>query len=254
VGAGDCGGGLPPRRECGGLLDDPGCGDGQSLKPTTRRSIALTAEQTNPEREELERLRAEVGALRASRTRLVLAGDADCRTIEGDLHESVQQHLVALAVKLQLAAPLLDGDPAVAGALVEEMQRDVQEALENATRLAHRIYPQVLESGGLGAALRFAAESAGIPASVDVTVSATYAPEILRTVYLCWLEALEQARGTARATATVREEYGALTFEFAGVAEWSVGLDGLRDRAEALGGQLTFERGGHVFGSLPVSS
>jgi len=54
----------------------------------------------------------------------------------------------------------------------------------------------------------------------------------------------------------VREENGALTFEFGG--EWSTRLDGLRDRVEALGGRLTVEsdggRGPYVSGSLPVSS
>jgi hypothetical protein len=100
--------------------------------------------------------------------------------------------------------------------------------------------------------------SAGIPASVDVKAGSTYAPEILQTVYLCWVEALEHARGDARAMATVGAEKGALRFEFpmAG-SEWT-GLEGLRDRVEALGGQLTVEadpeRGTYLSGSLPVSS
>jgi signal transduction histidine kinase len=218
--------------------------------------MTLEAEHMQPRRDELERLRAEVAELRASRTRLVLASDADRRAIEGDLHDSVQQHLVALAVKLQLAGPLIDEDPAAARALLEEMARDVQEALEEAARLAQRIYPQLSEGGGLAAALRSAAASAGVPTSVEVTAGSTYSPELLRTVYLCWLEALEQARGNARATAVVREENGALTFEFGG--EWSTRLDGLRDRVEALGGRLTVEadpeRGTYLSGSLPISS
>ena len=170
----------------------------------------------------------------------------------------MQQHLVALAVKLQLAGPLIDSNPGSAKALLEEMARDVQEALDEAARLAQRIYPQLLEAGGLAAALRSAAVSAGIPASVDVKAGSTYAPEILQTVYLCWVEALEHARGDARAMATVGEEKGALRFEFpmAG-GEWT-GLEGLRDRVEALGGRLTVEsdpgRGTYVSGSLPVSS
>ena len=225
-------------------------------EPATRRSIPLKAEQRESQRDELERLRADVAGLRASRARLVLAGDADRRAIEGDLHDSVQQQLVALAVKLQLAGPLIDEDPAAARALLEEMARDVQEALDEAARLAQRIYPQLLEAGGLAAALRSGAVSAGVPASVDVKAGSTYAPEILRTVYLCWLESLEQARGDARATATVREENRALTFEFGG--GWSTRLDGLRDRVEALGGRLTVEsdpeRGTYLSGSLPVSS
>lgn len=217
--------------------------------------MTLEAEHTEPQRDELERLRAEIAELHASRARLVLAADADRSAIEGDLHDNVQQHLVALAVKLQLAGPLADADPAAAKALLEEMGRDVQQALDEAARLAQRIHAQLSAADGLAVALRSAAVSEDIPASVDVRVDSTYGPEILRTVYLCWLEALEQARGNERATATVREENGALTFEFAG--KWSPRLDGLRDRVEALGGRLTAEsddeRGPYVSGSLPVS-
>ena len=260
--AGESRGRLPSRQVRAGLLDALGCGDGQSWEPTTPRSITLKAEQTEPRHDELERLRAEISELRASRARLVLAGDADYREIEGDLHDRVQQQLVALAVNLQLAGASIDANPADAKALLEEMGRDVQQALEEAARLAERIYPHLPDSGGLAAALRGAAVSASVPASVDVTAGSTYAPEILRTVYLCWLEALEHARGRARATATVREEQGALTFEFA-EADATVAPAGerstaLRDRVEALGGRLTVEsdaeRGTYVSGSLPVSS
>jgi signal transduction histidine kinase len=160
---------------------------------------------------------------------------------------------------VQLASPLVEADPEGAKLLLEEMEQDMQEALDEAARLAHRIHPQLLEGGGLAAALRSAAASTGVPASVDVTAGSTYAPEILRTVYLCWLGVLEHAEGEAGATATVREEPGALTFEFANTTtgEWGAGLDGLRDRVEALGGRLTVEsepgRGTYVSGSLPVS-
>ena len=258
--AGSCGGRLPSRKTRAGLLDVPGCRDGQSPGVRYWRSRALEAEQKEGCREELERLRTEIAELHASRTRLVLAGDAESRAIEGDLHDSVQQHLVALAVKVQLAGPLVDSNPESAKTLLDEIASDVQEALDEAARLAQRIYPQVLEGGGLAAALRSAAVSAGITASVDVTAGSDYAPEILRTVYVCWLVVLGHAQGEAGATATVREEPGALTFEFANAAagEWGAGLDGLRDRVEALGGRLTVEsepgRGTYVSGSLPVSA
>jgi signal transduction histidine kinase len=196
--------------------------------------------------------------------RLVLASDADRSALEGDLHDNVQQHLVALAVKLQLAGPLVDENPAAAKALLEELGADVQQALDEAARLAQRIHPQSIEADGLAAALRFAAVSADVPASVDVKAGSARAPEILRTVYLCWLETLELARGEGRATAVVREEEGALTFELAAegagsaeAGEWSTRLGGLRDRVETLGGRLTVESGDggpYVSGSLPVSS
>lgn len=177
----------------------------------------------------------------------------------------MQQHLVALAVNLQLVGPLVDADPAAAKALLEEMRQDVQQALDETARLAQRVYPPLLEGGGLAAALRSAAVSVGTPASVEVAAGSTCPSEVARTVYFCWLEALERAGGEARATITVREQEGALTFELveegarlaAATAGPETRLDRLRDRVDALGGRLTVESdsGGRtrVYGSLPLS-
>ena len=106
----------------------------------------------------------------------------------------MQQHLVALAVNLQLAIGLTEADPAGAKALLEEMGKDVQQALEEAAQLAQRIHPPLLETGGFAAALRAAASSAGVTSSVEVATSASYPPEVVTTVYLCWLEALHGTR------------------------------------------------------------
>jgi signal transduction histidine kinase len=204
----------------------------------------------------LHRLRLEIEQLRASRRRLVLGADAARRDIERALHTGVQQHLVALAVNLQLAAELLDRDPAAARTLLEEMGRDVQRALDETARLASRIYPQLLELRGLAAELRSAAVSAGIRASVDVTVAGGHRPEIGAAVYLCCLAALEHVGAGTDATVAVRTRDGALTFEvFADNDYADAGLELLRDRVEALGGQLTIRsepgRGTHVSGSIP---
>ena len=64
--------------------------------------VTLGARQVDLERD-LNRLLVELEELRASRRRLVLAADADRRTIERDLHDGIHQHLIALAVSLQLA-------------------------------------------------------------------------------------------------------------------------------------------------------
>jgi signal transduction histidine kinase len=177
----------------------------------------------------------------------------------------VQQHLVAFAVNLQLAGALAEADPAAARALLEEMRRDVQQALDETAQLAQRIYPPLLEAGGLAAALRSAAVRAGNSASVEVAAGASYPREVVRTVYLCCVEALECAGAEARVKVTVRDDEGAVTFEvvddgacFATAPPRSnAGLDRLRDRVEALDGQLTVRsepgRGTHVSGSLPLS-
>jgi len=79
----------------------------------------------------------------------MLAADADRSRIERALHDGVQQHLVALAVNLQLAGRLSDSDPPAAKTLLDEIARDVQQALDEAAQLAQWIYPPLLEADGL---------------------------------------------------------------------------------------------------------
>ena len=126
----------------------PGHDDEQRSGGTSRRSDTLDAREVKALRETLDRFRLEVEELRASRERLVLAADADRRRIERDLHAGVQQQLVALAVNLQLAGALAGADPAGATRLLAELERDVQQLLDEAAQLAHRIYPPLLEAGG----------------------------------------------------------------------------------------------------------
>jgi signal transduction histidine kinase len=195
--------------------------------------------------------------LRAAEERLVLAADADRRTIERDLHNGVHQHLVALAATLQLARLSADSDPAAVDALLEEMDRDVRQALDATALLAQRIYPSTLELGGLAALLRSAAVHARVPATVDVAAGSSYAPELAMTVYLCWLAILASATTETQVTINVREVDDALTFELTGEVTGSdASLDRLQDRVEALGGRLTSEPepGGVicVSGSLPL--
>jgi signal transduction histidine kinase len=228
------------------------------LESRTGRSITLEARHDRVLRETLGQLRIEAAELRASRKRLVLAADAERRMIERNLHEGVQQHLIALAVNLQLAGSLADSDPPAARTLLEAMERDVQQALDETAQLARQIYAPMLELGGLAAALRSAAVSAGVPASVEVTGGSNYPPEVAWTIYSCWLEALVTRGAETRPTITVREEEGAATFEVVeSAAHPDAGLERLRDRVEALGGLLTIrsQPGSRisVSGSLPLS-
>ena len=195
--------------------------------------------------------------LRASLRRLVLSTDADRRTIERDLHDGVQQHLAALAIQVQLAAQAADSDPATARALLEELARDVQHAVDEAALLAQRIYPATLGAGGLAVLLRSAASNAGRDASVDVAAGSDVPAEVAVTVYLYWLDALGRAGGERRATIKVRESEDALDFEVLADRAHSGGSPGwLQDRVEALGGWVAITRrtggGVSVSGSLPL--
>ena len=188
----------------------------------------------------------------AAPQRLVLAADADRRALERELHQGVQQHLVALALSLQLARQAADSDPDAVKSLLDEMRRDVRQATDDAALLAQRIYPTSLELGGLPALLRAAAVSAGVSATVDVDGDASYPPEIGMTLYLCWLALLARGRDDGAVTITVRRSETGLAFELVGNAVADGELAALQDRAEALGGRLSIEPGSRLSGSLPV--
>lgn len=216
--------------------------------------------RTETPQQVLERLRAEVEQLRASRERLARSADADRRRIERELHDGPQQQLVALAVNLELARRLAESDPAGLEELLDEMGRDVRQALDETGKLAHRIYPPLLDAGGLPAALRAAAAAAGVRIRVDIAATEAWAPEIAATVYFCCLDLLERAAdsGDAHLTVTMREEGETLVFEIVDrEADSAVELVSARDSVEALGGRLEAEpepgRGIRISGSLPLS-
>jgi signal transduction histidine kinase len=228
-----------------------------------QEAITLEVPVETPQ-ESLDRLRLEVEELRESRRRLLLAADSERRKIERDLHDGVQQHLVALAMKLQLASEALDSDPSAARALVEEIARDVQDANDEAVRLAERIHPPRLDSASLPAALRSWAQTAGVRTTIEIQLSASAPPEVAEALYFCCLGALEHIGAGAHVTITVREDDEMLAFEVVDDGAGSVarvasrvGLTALRDRVEALGGHLTVhsgpQGGTRVSGSIPRS-
>jgi signal transduction histidine kinase len=205
---------------------------------------------------ELDALRLEIAELRASRTRLALATDAERRATERALHEGVQQLLVALAANVELAAMSVDTDPAATRKLLAEIGEDVRQALEETRKLAHRIYPPLLEAGGLVAALRAAAVSANVKTKIDVAAGTTGPPEIAGAVYFCFLDVLEHAGGGTPVAISVRNEEGAVVFEI--VADRDVDSErlALHDRVEAFGGRVRITEGSGgeitVAGSLPL--
>ena len=206
---------------------------------------------------ELDELRRQVDELQASRRRLAMADDAEHRTVERALHDEVQQHLVGLAAGLQLAAVSMDADPTTTKHLLAEMGSAVQQALEDARRLAHRLSPPLLEAGGLLPALRSAAVNADVPARINVEAGRPIPPEVASTVYFCFLRVLEHANAGAPVTIVVRVDERTLGFEI--VADGDLGAErlGLLDRVEALGGGLSFgSEPGHrtgLVGSMPLS-
>ncbi len=215
---------------------------------------------------DLGELRLELEALAASRARVVAVADAERREIERDLHDGIQQHLVALAVNIQLVRQLLGSDPGGAEALLDQIARDVREALESVRALAQRIYPPLLVDRGLAEALAGAAAAAAIRTRLELTGLARYRDDVEAAVYFCCLEALrdaaERAGADSRATVRVWAENGELRFEVTDdAASELLALERapsttIADRIGALGGRLTVsvdaDRVTHVVGAIPL--
>ena len=205
-----------------------------------RRWFVLDAKEPDA-REELDALRLELAELRASRRRLVLAADVERRGFERALHDGLQQQLIGLATDLELAARSLGSESAIP--LFEEMRGEVHRALEQTRRLAHRIAPPLLEAGGLLVALRSAAASAEVPSRIDVAGGAAFPPELASAVYYGFVEVLDRAKAGTSVAITVGEENGALAFELTADGELDAEAFPLRDRVEALDGDLTTRSG-----------
>ncbi len=207
--------------------------------------------------EAVARLDGELAELRRSRMRLALAADADRRALERALHDGVQQNLTALAVGLQQLRGLINVDPASANGLVEDLALDVREALREATDLARRIRPPLLDMRDLVGELRSAAASAGVSAVVAVQPR-KLPPELTAAIYWCWVEALSSSPAGTQATVSLRDGDQELAFDVAiGGDDPDAILQRLRDRVEAFGGRLDVRDAGDgrslVSGSLPLA-
>lgn len=166
--------------------------------------------------------------LRAAQVRILAATAAERRRIEGDLHDGVQQDLVAVAVALQLARQLAESDPSAADALLEETGRQVRDALDRVRALAQAIYPANLPSRGLADALTWIGDG-----RIEVSKLGRHPLEVEEAVYFSCVELLHSAGEGA--TLHLREEAGVLHLALDGVADETV-LTQVRDRVAALGG------------------
>jgi signal transduction histidine kinase len=205
--------------------------------------------------------------LRASRQRLVAAQDEERRKIERNLHDGVQQQLVALNVQLGLLARTVERDPSQAGAMSAQLQSRASEALDDLRDLARGIYPPLLADKGLGAALEAQARKAALPVTVEADGVGRYEQPVEAAVYFCTLEALNNVAkyaGATHAAISLRQRDGVLAFTVTddgagfdmGATRYGTGLQGMADRLDAIGGVLdvtsTPGTGTSVSGSVPA--
>jgi signal transduction histidine kinase len=224
------------------LLHDVALADEPELVDAVAATARLALENQRLQAE----LRAQLDEVRASRARIVAAGDAERRRLERDLHDGAQQRLLTLGLALQLARAELPEGTASADELLADAEQELQEALHELRELARGIHPAILTDGGLTPALRTLAERTPIPVSV-VGPDGRLPPAVETAAYFIVSETLTNVvkhASASRASVVVSAagDHAVVQVEDDGVGGADVtrgsGLRGLQDRVHALGGRL----------------
>ena len=205
--------------------------------------------------------------LEDSRHRIAEAADHERARIERDLHDGAQQRLVALRIELGIAEDMLQSDPAAGIQAVHELGFQAERALEELRSLAHGVYPSLLADRGLPDALASLTQHAPMPIHLNAEGVTRHPIEIESAVYFTCVEAVQNAmKHAATATAIwidLNQSNGTLRFEvrddgrgFNPADDIGRGLRNMRDRIEAIGGDLIIDgapgRGTRVAGSVDV--
>jgi signal transduction histidine kinase len=209
------------------------------------------------------RLAGQIEELQASRTRLVRAELDVRRRLERDLHDGVQQQVVALAAHLGALRVMVAAE-SPAHAVLETAQRQVGLCLAELRAIVSGVQPPVLTDQGVVAAVESRAALLPLPVRVQSALGRRFPQETEAAAFYVASEALTNVvKHAGAAVATVR---------FSGQEELVVevrddghgmstdtarrGLNGLRDRVEALHGTLTVSSDGagtSVTARLPVA-
>jgi signal transduction histidine kinase len=245
------------------LVHDPALSDDSELLDVVG-SLALAAMEHERLEHALDSSRTQ---LQRSRTRIARAADLERSRIERDLHDGAQQRLIMLRIKLSLLEELMRSDPAAVAAAVRGLGDEVELTLEEVRALAHGVYPSILSDRGLEDALRSVALGLPVPVRLAAHELHRYSAEVETAVYFTCLEAIQNAikhaTGMTELRISLSDSDG---LEFAveddgpgfspSAGSDNGGLRNMRDRLEAVGGELTVDsapgQGVHVRGHVPL--
>jgi signal transduction histidine kinase len=233
-----------------------------ALREITPPGVPVAGRQRSPWLESLSR----VSPLRLAR-RVRTAGDADRQRIERDLHDGIQQRLTGLRIRLAVAAEGFDerGDTDASAAL-NRFGDEVEQAIAEIRAFARGVYPALLASDGLCAALVSASRYAAAPVTVSARGIRRCRPEVENAVYFACLAAIDNAAkhaGPAQISVDAWETADALHFTICDTGRGfdpdrtssGAGMTNMRDRITAIGGTLAVNsrplHGTRIHGCVP---
>lgn len=242
------------------LIHHPALHDEPELLDSVVAAAAMILETGRLQAE----LRATVAELRASRERVLEAGQKERQRLERDLHDGAQQRLVALSLSLGVLQTKLGATPE-AILEISRARQQIAVSLAELRDVAHGLHPAVLSAHGLSVALESLAAQAPVPVRMSVSVGGRVADAIEVAAYYVVCESLTNIGKHAQATSATVEVARAndqivveVVDDGCGGAdsERGSGLRGLADRVEALGGCLcvwTSRDGTRVRAELPCA-
>ena len=200
-----------------------------------------------------------------SRRRIVAAADETRRRLERNLHDGAQQRAVWLGLQLCTAENLVPRELCALRELLSQIGTGFTELCEELREISHGMHPVILSERGLGPALKTLARRTTIPVTVDVAVPRRL-PEVVEVAaYYVVAEAFTNAAKHAQASqlavaANADGENLHLLVRDDGIGgadfDKGSGLIGLKDRVEALGGQLTVsstvDKGTSLTATIPL--
>ena len=247
------------RIECGPRSDGPLLAEDRRLLAYFAAQAAVGVHNLHLAAElsrRVEEVRDQAAELAASRDRVVAGQDAERRRIQRILHDGVQQEIVALSARAGLVRQqLLRGDPAAAGGLAE-MQRDLATTLHDVREIAYAIHPPVLSDRGLLEAIEAQSSRLAVPMAVRADPrlrGVRFGEQIEATAWYVLAEALSNVVKHASASeveVSLSQEDGRLGLVirddgcgFDLGRPRGLGLTGLSDRLDTVGGSLTITSG-----------
>jgi NarL family two-component system sensor histidine kinase LiaS len=222
---------------------------------------------------DLNHMAGELQALLADRQQLAVVEERN--RLARDLHDSVKQQVFATSMQVAAARNLMRGDPDAADRRLAEAERLVGEAQRELTSLILELRPAALEGRGLALALReYCADWAhqtGIAAEMRAQGERETPLPIEQALFRVAQEALANVARHSGATAadvqlTWTNEALSLAisdngrgFETEAARGKGVGLGSMRERVEALGGDLRLESqrtggGARILARVPLSA
>lgn len=226
--------------------------------------IGALADAFNQMVTDLDASREAIAEKDAARTRLleqlINAQEEERKRIARELHDSVGQTLSSLMLGLNMMSQM--DHPDAVREQAEALRRQAEETLEQVRVLSRQLRPSVLDDLGLAVALeRYVDEFGRLYPHITVDLHCNLAerlpPPVETTLYRIVQEAMTNAARHGRPTlisvlltrrdgyvqAIVEDDGCGFDVETARRSGRSVGLHGMTERAELIGGRLDIESG-----------